>query len=74
MNKFQILEKIGEGAYSTAHKVRRLTDGGIYAIKSVKIGALSEKEKQNALNEIRILASIEDSSVIAYKVDITPKC
>ena len=28
---------------------------------------LSEKEKVNALNEVRILASIEDPCVIAYK-------
>jgi len=27
-------------------------------MKKVKMGKLSEKEKQNALNEIRILASI----------------
>jgi hypothetical protein len=27
--------------------------------QKVKMGALSEKEKENALNEVRILASIE---------------
>jgi NIMA (never in mitosis gene a)-related kinase len=33
----------------------------------VKIQKLSEKEKTNALNEVRILASIENSYVIGYK-------
>ncbi len=28
---------------------------------------LSEKEKENALNEVRILASISQQNVIAYK-------
>lgn len=28
---------------------------------------LSEKEKQNALNEVRILASIQHTNIIAYK-------
>ena len=28
---------------------------------------LSEKEKENALNEIRILASIHNHSVVSYK-------
>jgi NIMA (never in mitosis gene a)-related kinase len=28
---------------------------------------LSEKEKENALNEVRILASIQHQNVIAYK-------
>jgi NIMA (never in mitosis gene a)-related kinase len=36
-------------------------------MKKVKMGKLSEKEKQNALNEVRILASIEHPNVISYK-------
>lgn len=36
-------------------------------MKKVKMGKLSEKEKQNALNEVRILASIQHANVIAYK-------
>ena len=33
----------------------------------VKISRLSEKAKNNALNEVRILASIENKNIIAYK-------
>ena len=33
----------------------------------MKLGKLSEKERENALNEVRILASIEHPNVIAYK-------
>ena len=33
----------------------------------VKISRLSEKEKNNALNEVRILASIENKNISAYK-------
>jgi NIMA (never in mitosis gene a)-related kinase 1/4/5 len=33
----------------------------------VKIGNLSDKEKHNALNEVRILASINDDFIIGYK-------
>jgi hypothetical protein len=29
---------------------------------------LKEKEKQNSLNEVRLLASIEDENIVAYKV------
>ena len=49
---------IGEGAYSSVYMVKRLLDGEIYALKQVKMSNLSEKEKENALNEVRILASI----------------
>ena len=39
----------------------------MYALKKVKMGNLSQKEKENALNEVRILASINNSSIVAYK-------
>ena len=31
------------------------------------MNGLSEKEKENAINEVRILASIKNLNVIAYK-------
>jgi NIMA (never in mitosis gene a)-related kinase len=36
-------------------------------LKKVKLLNLSDKEKQNALNEVRILASLRSSYVIQYK-------
>ena len=67
MDGFNILSKIGEGSYSTVLKVQRIEDGNIYALKRVKFYKLSDKEKENALNEIRILASVKNKNVISYK-------
>ncbi len=67
IKEFVLLQKIGEGTYSSVHKVKRLSDGQEYALKKVKLNGLSEKEKENALNEIRILASIQHPNMIAYK-------
>jgi NIMA (never in mitosis gene a)-related kinase len=64
---FSIQKKLGDGAFSTVHLVRKNSDGTMYAMKKVKMGKLSEKEKQNALNEVRILASIQHPNVIGYK-------
>jgi len=64
---FTILKKLGEGAFSSVYSVKRKSDGAHYAMKKVKMGKLSEKEKQNALNEIRILASINHPNVVGYK-------
>lgn len=36
-------------------------------LNKVKIYSLSDKEKQNALNEVRILASIKHENIISYK-------
>jgi len=58
---------LGDGAYSSVYKVRRQEDNDVYALKKVKMLNLSEKEKENALNEVRILASISHPNVISYK-------
>jgi NIMA (never in mitosis gene a)-related kinase len=49
------------------YKVRRIANGETYALKKVKMHNLSDKEKQNALNEVRILASIRTCNIIQYK-------
>jgi len=67
LKDFEVISKLGDGAYSTVYKVRRIEDGNVYALKRVKMGGLSAKEKENALNEIRILASVKHPNVIGYK-------
>jgi len=49
------------------YKVKRKSDNQFYALKKVKILNLSEKERENALNEVRILASIQTKNIISYK-------
>ena len=58
---------IGEGAYSSVYHVRRIADNDFYALKKVRMQKLSDKEKENALNEVRILASIRHPNIVAYR-------
>lgn len=44
-----------------------MTDGVEYALKKIKLMDLKDKEKENALNEIRLLASIRHPNIIGYK-------
>ena len=67
MNDFEIIKKLGDGAYSVVYKVRRKADNKIYALKKVKMKNLNDKEKKNSLNEVRILASIKSPFIITYK-------
>lgn len=67
ITNFEVLSKIGEGSYSTVFKVKRVSDNQIYALKKVRLQRLKEKEKRNALNEIRILASVHHPNIISYK-------
>jgi len=58
---------LGEGSFSEVYQVTRKSDNAVYAMKKVKMQKLSSKEKENALNEVRILASISHPNVIGYK-------
>tara|TARA_B110000285_G_C15115733_1_gene613935 strand:+ start:154 stop:654 length:501 start_codon:yes stop_codon:yes gene_type:complete len=64
---FVTLKKLGSGSFSEVFKVKRVSDQTEYAMKKVKLMSLSTKEKENALNEIRILASVVHKNVIGYK-------
>ena len=45
----------------------RKEDQKEYALKKVKMIGLSEKEKENSINEVRIIASIRNPNIIQYK-------
>lgn len=67
LKDFEYLKEIGKGAFATVCLVKRKSDGIMYAMKRVKISSLSSKERENALNEVRILASIEHPNLIGFK-------
>ncbi len=58
---------LGEGSYSSVYHVVRKEDLANYALKKVNMGNLGEKEMQNAINEVRILASLKHPCVSSYK-------
>ena len=67
MNDFEVLTKLGEGAFGTVYKIKRKDTQMFYAMKKIKMIKLSKKEKEMALNEVRIMASIDSPFVIKYK-------
>lgn len=67
MQNFETIGKVGEGAFAVVYKVKRKEDGQIYAMKKIKLTSGSDKDMKNTLNEIRILASINNPYIIGYK-------
>ena len=63
---FKILETIGKGSFASVYKVVRKSDNKIYALKRVKISKMSKKEVEDALNEIRFLASIRHKNIVGF--------
>ena len=67
INDFEIIKQIGSGAFSTVSLVKRKQDGTIYALKRVELSKMKQNERDNSLNEIRLLASVNHVNIIAYK-------
>lgn len=62
-----MVSKVGEGAFASVYKVKRKEDGLIYALKKIKLANSNTREISNCLNEVRILASITNPYILAYK-------
>lgn len=76
---FRWIEYIGKGSFGiqcpwyimltqlqsgTVSKVQRIVDGKMYAMKEINIRCMKQSEREEAVNEIRILASVRNPSII----------
>ena len=65
---YKIIKCIGRGTYCSVNQVVNKLDGRKYALKVVKFqDSTSDREKDNALAEVRYLASVQHPNVISYK-------
>jgi NIMA (never in mitosis gene a)-related kinase len=67
LKDYNLGKKLGSGSFSEVWRVTRKSDNTEYALKKVNLRKLSVKEKENALNEVRILASIKHENIIGFK-------
>ena len=66
MSDFQRLGKIGSGSFGTVYLALRHRDNQNYVLKNISIGELSHKEQLEAINEVKLLASITSVYVVKY--------
>ena len=67
LNNFILGKALGKGAFGSVRIVTRKEDKKVYAMKTINIGKLDNSEKEAALNEVRILASLNHPNIIGYK-------
>jgi serine/threonine protein kinase len=57
---------LGRGSFGAVYRVRRRVDGLAYALKIVDIGTRSQRGREAAVNEVRVLASVQSEYVLRF--------
>jgi NIMA (never in mitosis gene a)-related kinase len=56
---FKVVKLLGKGSYGTVFQVQRISDNKTYALKEMDVRAMNQAEREDAANEIRLLASVQ---------------
>ncbi len=67
-NKYQILEEMGRGSFSTVYKIKSKIDNKIYCLKKLNL-----KKTTNKTNEITILSKLSHPNLVKYITNIQDK-
>ena len=62
----QMKKFLGKGSYGSVYKVKRVSDGLVYAVKEADVGKMTQLERIDAVNEIRLLASIQHPNIVRH--------
>lgn len=57
---------LGKGTYGKVYKAQRISDGVSYAVKVVNLGSLNHREREDAVNEIRLMASFTSPFIVRF--------
>lgn len=61
----QVHKLLGKGSYGKVYKVERDSDKQLYALKEADLGSMSQAERADAVNEVRLLVSISHHNVVS---------
>lgn len=67
LSNYTVIKTLGKGSFSTVYLVKKNSTNEQFALKQIRLPLLTPKEKHYALNEIRLLASLNDPFIISYK-------
>lgn len=66
MEKFTKVKNIGKGNMGACALARNNEDGRYYVIKQVDLAKLNKKERQQSLNEAKVLSSLRHPNIVNY--------
>ena len=66
MDKYNIIQSLGHGAFGAAYKVLKKNDNQIYVMKKISVEMASREEIEKMENEAKILSSVNSEFVVKY--------
>lgn len=64
MDKYQKLEKIGEGTYGIVYKARETATGDLVALKKIRLETEDEGIPSTAIREISLLKELKHPNIV----------
>jgi len=69
-SRYTLREKLGSGSYGVVFKAirqgRNNCPDETVVVKKISLGGLSEREQADALNEVKVMASLDHPNVVRY--------
>jgi len=64
MDRYQKIEKVGEGTYGVVYKAKDLSNGQVVALKKIRLEAEDEGVPSTAIREISLLKELKDDNIV----------
>ena len=70
---YKVINVLGEGSFGKAFLCKKLSDDSLCVIKQILIEGMSQKEKDEVLNESNILSKLDHQNIIMFLNQRNPK-
>ena len=66
MENYVVGKRVGRGNYGTVHVAEDKRNSRRYCLKQIQMEAHSDEERQQAMEEVRLLASLDHPGIVKY--------
>jgi non-specific serine/threonine protein kinase/NIMA (never in mitosis gene a)-related kinase len=67
MEVYEIVKPIGGGSFGQVYLARHKREEKMYVIKKIKTRDMSQKDRENTENEVKLLRELRHTNIVAYK-------
>ena len=67
LDGYEALDVIGSGTFGLIRKVRRKSDGALFARKELKFERMTERDRRQIVSEVNILRTLHHENVVRYE-------